>query len=97
MAKKRNCRRTEEEEMMHERAVKLRKMTDAQLCRYIEDEKAQGIEDAYKRGYEDAAGEASNDNSVREFIDKLKCEKIAGIGAVTISKLLRVAEENGYM
>lgn len=31
MAKKRNCRRTPEEASIHEEAVKLRKMTDAQL------------------------------------------------------------------
>ena len=31
MAKKRNCRRTPEEVSIHEEAVKLRKMTDAQL------------------------------------------------------------------
>lgn len=36
MAKKRNCRRTDEENRIHEKAVKLRKMTDEQLVRYVE-------------------------------------------------------------
>ena len=31
MAKKRNCRRTTDENLIHERAVKMRKMTDEQL------------------------------------------------------------------
>lgn len=35
MAKKRNCRRTPDELRQHETAVKVRKMTDQQLCEYI--------------------------------------------------------------
>lgn len=36
MAKKRNCRRTPDELRQHEIAVKVRKMTDRQLCEYID-------------------------------------------------------------
>lgn len=35
MPKKRNCRRTPDELRQHETAVKIRKMTDQQLCVYI--------------------------------------------------------------
>ena len=35
MPKKRNCRRTPDELRQHETAVKVRKMTDQQLCEYI--------------------------------------------------------------
>ena len=35
MAKKRNCRRTPEEVSIHDEAVKLRKMTDAQLVEKV--------------------------------------------------------------
>lgn len=35
MPKKRNCRRTPDELRQHEKAVKIRKMTDQQLCEYI--------------------------------------------------------------
>ena len=35
MAKKRNCRRTPKEIQDHETAVKVRKMTDEQLCEFI--------------------------------------------------------------
>ena len=37
MAKKRSCRRTVNEDKVHEKAVKIRKMTDEQLCKYIDD------------------------------------------------------------
>ncbi|MCD8355891.1 MAG: hypothetical protein LUE11_04905 [Clostridia bacterium] len=35
--KKRNCRKTAREKQQHERAVAIRKMTDEQLCKYIDD------------------------------------------------------------
>ena len=37
MAKKRNCRRTTDENIIHDKAVKMRKMTDEQLVHYVED------------------------------------------------------------
>ncbi len=33
---KRNCRRTDDESRIHERAVKIRKMTDKQLVEYMD-------------------------------------------------------------
>lgn len=36
MPRKRNCRRTPDELRQHEIAVKIRKMTDQQLCEYID-------------------------------------------------------------
>lgn len=38
MPKKRSCRRTYEENRIHEKAVKLRKMTDEQLVKYVENQ-----------------------------------------------------------
>lgn len=96
--KKRSCRRTEQETAIHERAVKLRKMTDGQLCQFIDRERAQCIEDAYKKGYEDAEkASGGKGRSAGEFIAFIQGSKIAGIGAVTINKLLRVASEHGYI
>jgi hypothetical protein len=40
MAKKRSCRRTADEDRIHDRAVKMRKMTDRQLVQYVEDQVA---------------------------------------------------------
>lgn len=34
--KKRNCRKSDVEKMQHERAIRIRKMTDAQLCEYLD-------------------------------------------------------------
>lgn len=45
MAKKRSCRRTDEENRIHEKAVKLRKMTDEQLVGYVED-RAEKVKEA---------------------------------------------------
>ena len=33
---KRNCRRTDDERDQHDRATRIRKMTDAQICSYID-------------------------------------------------------------
>lgn len=46
MAKKRSCRRTEDENKIHEKAVKMRKMTDEQLVHYVEDR----VNKAYAEG-----------------------------------------------
>lgn len=37
MAKKRSCRGTVNEDKVHEKAVKIRKMTDEQLVQYVND------------------------------------------------------------
>ena len=43
MAKKRSCRRTTEENIIHDKAVKMRKMTDEQLVHYVEDRVEKGL------------------------------------------------------
>ena len=94
MAKKRNCRRTVDEDRIHEKAVKLRKMTDEQLVNYVEDR----VEKARSEGFN--CGKASvpkTGEGAKEFIAFLQLNKIPGIGAVTINKLIKVAEENGYL
>lgn len=87
-AKKRNCRRTRREKEQHETAVKIRKMTDEQICDFI-DEIAQS----------DADEKASAKNGVEEFIGKL--EELKGFGngisTRTIAKLRKIAVEHGFM
>lgn len=90
MAKRRSCRRTAQEEICHERAVKLRKMTDEQLCDYVDRE----VDKAYRKGL---AESKPSGKGVGEFIAAITLAKIPGIGAVTINKLLKVAKDNGYM
>ena len=40
---KRNCRRDTEEKAIHEKAVRLRKMTDAQICEFIDHTYQRGV------------------------------------------------------
>nr|DAZ59091.1 MAG TPA: hypothetical protein [Caudoviricetes sp.] len=88
---KRSCRRTTDENLIHKKAVELRKKTDEQLVHYVEDR----VEKARSEGYN--RGKAMAKNTAKEFIVLLQQNKISGIGAVTINKLIKVAEENGYL
>ena len=94
MAKsKRNCRRTENEVRIHEKAVKMRKMTDEQLVHYVEDR----VEKARSEGFNSGRKLVGNRKNTKEFLAELQTSKIPGIGAVTINKLLKVATEHGYI
>ena len=87
--KKRNCRRTIDEAKIHEKAVKLRKMTDEQLVHYVEDR----VEKARSEG----RNEAQKGNCLKEFLEKVSVSgTIPGIGGATAYKLKRYAEEGGY-
>ncbi|TCX51965.1 MULTISPECIES: hypothetical protein [unclassified Dehalobacter] len=81
---RRNCRKNDQERMMHERAVRIRKMTDEQLCRYIDSL---------------SAGSAGSKNRVSEFIQDLDIKSGTGngIGKSTVYKLQIFAEKEGYI
>lgn len=105
MAKKRNCRRTVDENRIHDKAVKMRKMTDEQLVHYVEDRvnkaRSEGINEgrryaAVERAKLQKAMEPRVKPGVKEFLQELRENGIKGIGAATISKLERMAAENGY-
>jgi rhamnose utilization protein RhaD (predicted bifunctional aldolase and dehydrogenase) len=85
---KRSCRRSETENRIHERAVKLRKMTDEQLIAYIED---------LVSNAENESVEESADKTVTEFLNEIETTGISGIGKVTIHKLRMYAEGCGYI
>lgn len=86
--------------MAHEKATKIRKMTDSQMMDYLE-----GLhKEAYDAGYALAGSETKpqelseeQENTVEKFLWHLQENKVPGIGAVTVNKLLKVAEENGYV
>lgn len=90
---KRNCRRTEDEVRIHEKAVKMRKMTDEQLVHYVEDR----VEKARSEGFNKGKRSACSEKGMKEFLTELQTSKIPGIGIVTINKLLKVATEHGYI
>lgn len=83
MAKKRNCKRTSEEMSIHDEAVKLRRMTDAQLVEKVHSATAQPI--------------ATTENRIADFISEFAKADIAGIGKITIKKITVFAQENGYI
>lgn len=88
--KKRNCRRTENEVKIHEKAVKMRKMTDEQLVYYVEDR----VEKARSEG----RNEVKKRNRVKEFLEKISTPgTIPGVGASTVDKLKKFAEVGGYL
>lgn len=91
---KRNCRRTEDEKKIHDKAVKMRNMTDEQLVHYVEDreEKArsEGRNEAKK---EKATVQAKN---VGQFLEYISQNPVKGIGCATVSKLMKVAKEHGF-
>lgn len=101
MGKKRSCRMTSEEREMHERAVKLKKMTDAQLCEFVDRIYGRGMEDGAKLTERSDPVEArSGAKYVQDFIEWLAGRIGSGnrIGNGTILQLhreLENAEKNG--
>ena len=91
---KRSCRRTEDENRIHEKAVKIRKMTDEQLVQYIENRVEKARSEGFNQGRKVNAPQGGG---VKEFLSLIKEKKVQGIGAVTVSKLVKVATENGYL
>lgn len=90
MAKKRSCRRTETEDRIHEKAVKIRKMTDEQLVNYVNDRVAKAENEGFNRGKRSGSGK-----SIGDFVEEIA--KLRGIGAATVSKIRAYAEEKGYV
>lgn len=80
MAKKRSCRRTEDENKIHKKAVKLRNMTDEQLVHYVEDREAK----AYSEG-RNAAQKPVDKDAILAEIGRIKwigAGKLALIGEI---------------
>ena len=90
MAKKRSCRRTETEDRIHEKAVKMRKMTDEQLVNYVNDLVEKAESEGFNRGKRSGGGK-----SIGDFVKEIS--ELRGIGAATVSKIKAYAAEMGYM
>lgn len=87
--KKRNCRRTMDESKIHEKAVKLRKMTDEQLVHYVEDR----VEKARSEG----KNEIKKAKTANDFLNALSPGLIPGVGMTTVDKLKKFAREGGFL
>ena len=90
---KRNRQKTEAERAQHDTAVRVRKMTDAQLCAFLDE--------TYQRGKRDgaAAPPPPPQNDVAAFIQLLDAKSGTGngIGKSTVYKLRKVAQSEGFL
>lgn len=93
--KKRSCRRTEDENRIHDKAVKMRKMTDEQLVHYVEDRVAKAESEGYNRGLKRGKREGDSIDIIRAFIDKIA--ELPGIGKASVKKITVLAKEEGYI
>lgn len=88
MAKIRSCRRTTDENIIHEKAVKMRKMTDEQLVHYVEDRVEKARSEGFKLGKEQKKDVLQFD--VMGFVEEIG--RIKGIGTATMSKIRELLE-----
>lgn len=87
---KRSCRRSVDESKVHEKAVKIRKMTDPQLIEYIENR----VEKARSEG----RNEVKKSGSLKTFLQSIKVPGvIPGVGRTTVDKIIKHAEEGGFL
>lgn len=77
---------------MHERAVKVRKMTDRQIVKMLDDQTIL-LEKAENQGYK--RGLASVRYKVESVIEKL--EHTPGIGVVTMNRVKQCCKEEGLV
>lgn len=89
---KRSCRRTEDRKKIHEKAVKMRKMTDEQLVHYVEDRIAKAESEGYNKTKKDAD---LRNSTVKYFLDGFR--QVPGVGKITYKRLVEYAKENGYI
>lgn len=98
--KKKNCRRTDEERTMHDRAIKIRKMTDEQICAFIDSTYGVGMEEGMKLADGSAIAAKNKERGARLFVKFLEGRAGSGnhIGkgiVFYIAKELENAVESG--
>lgn len=86
MGKTRSCRRTEDENKIHDKAVKMRKMTDEQLVHYVEDRVEKARSDGFNQGKK--ATPTIDTDKILEKIGTIK-----GIGAVKLHEIKGILEQ----
>lgn len=87
MAKKRSCRRTVDENIIHDKAVKMRKMTDEQLVHYVEDRVEKARSEGFNRGKEQ-----SPKINLQGILDEIR--NIRGIGTVKIKEIEQILQKS---
>lgn len=89
MGKKRSCRRTTDENRIHDKAVKLRKMTDEQLVHYVEDRVEKARSEGFSLGKE--RKKELPQIGAAEFVEEIG--RIKGIGTATMSKIRELLDK----
>ena len=86
--KKRNCRKTDIEREQHDRATRVRKMTDAQLCDYLDSMAANQRPPA-----------PSKEEIVNSLLDALRIRTEDGlrISDATVRKIREIATRRGFL
>jgi hypothetical protein len=90
MAKKRSCRRTTDENIIHDKAVKMRKMTDEQLVHYVEDRVAKAKSEGFNQGK--AQKPKHQPVRVADIIGEIGSVK--GIGASKLQDIKAILEKH---
>ncbi len=90
MAKRRSCRRTTDENVIHEKAVKMRKMTDEQLVHYVEDR----VEKAHSEGFNQGKSESPKPKTFKigEIINEIG--QVKGIGSTKLQDIRIILESH---
>lgn len=100
MAKRKNCRRTPEEQALHREAVRLRSMTDKQLVeqfhRAAEPEMAASAPSVAQAGVE-ATTPIENTSAVQMLLTALSDGKCKGVKGATAYKVAQFAAEMGLV
>ena len=89
--KKKNCRMTDLERAQHARAVQFRKMTDAQICEYLDS--------LLEREREARSAAPAPSKIVNEFLDTLSIRTTSGlrVSDATIRKIRSIAVDRGFI
>ena len=92
--KKRNCRKTQDERKQHDVAIRIRKMTDAQIFELVGQ-----VEDAKTASSPEQPQPSDPAETIADFINRLDALSGTGngIGKSTVYKLRKVAEKEGLL
>lgn len=89
MSKKRSCRRSDNENVIHDKAVKIRKMTDEQLVHYIEDRVEKARSEGFNKGK--AHSKPAPSVNITALVEEIGMVK--GIGTGKLADIKAVLEK----
>lgn len=97
MAKKRKCRYTQEELNTHEEAVRLRKMTDAQLVGVVREARMAAAGSRVAQDGTNGNTPTTDTSGVERLLQDLSDGKCKGVGGGTAYKIIEYARRTGLI